>query len=251
MKNIIILGSGRSGTSMVAGLFAKSGYFFGGIPYRARYSNPKGFFETKEVNGINETIIAQLTPQRPPVIGDLFFRKRPTSGQRWLDKVALDVEVDAPLEIQNKISRLVENEPYCFKDPRFCYTLPVWRPHLKNHLFICVFRDPATTVESILKECSQVQYLSSLSIDETEAMKVWVLMYKHILEKHSREGEWLFVHYDQAFDGDMLRKISTRAEVDVDICFPEVCFNRTVPKNEASKEANLIYEELCSLSCLK
>jgi len=44
MKNCIILGSGRSGTSMVAGTLAKSGYFMGDNLYPARESNPKGFF---------------------------------------------------------------------------------------------------------------------------------------------------------------------------------------------------------------
>jgi len=58
MKNCIILGSGRSGTSMLAGCLAKSGYFMGDNLYPAREANPKGFFEDPEINAINEMLIA-------------------------------------------------------------------------------------------------------------------------------------------------------------------------------------------------
>ena len=48
MKNIFITGSGRRGTSMLAGLFSQAGYFFGDKLYPPREANPKGFFERPE-----------------------------------------------------------------------------------------------------------------------------------------------------------------------------------------------------------
>lgn len=43
MYNIIILGSGRSGTSMMAGTLAKAGYFMGERLLPRNNANPKGF----------------------------------------------------------------------------------------------------------------------------------------------------------------------------------------------------------------
>ena len=74
MRNCIILGSGRSGTSMVAGSVAGAGYHMGDQLHAARISNPKGFFESSEINDINEALLA-------PSMGEV---SRLGSGQRWL-----------------------------------------------------------------------------------------------------------------------------------------------------------------------
>ena len=50
VKNCLILGSGRSGTSMIAGILHKAGYFMGDNLYPPRSANPKGFFENWEIN---------------------------------------------------------------------------------------------------------------------------------------------------------------------------------------------------------
>jgi RNA-directed DNA polymerase len=48
--NILILGCGRSGTSMVAGTLASGPWYLGDNYIRPRVSNPKGFFEDSLVN---------------------------------------------------------------------------------------------------------------------------------------------------------------------------------------------------------
>ena len=182
---------------MVAGTLARCGYFMGERLYEPRESNPKGFFESPDINGINESILAAVLPSRPPVIGRWFFRDRPVRRQRWLARVPLGTCMPSPVSIDSRIARLVAREPYCFKDPRFCYTLSVWRPFLKNVVFVCVFRDPATTAASIMKECVEAPYLLDLSMTSSIAIEVWTLMYQHILRVHRNEGEWVFVHFDQ------------------------------------------------------
>ena len=52
MKNSIVLGCGRSGTSLLAGAIARAGAFVGEDPYPARDANPMGFFESADVNGV-------------------------------------------------------------------------------------------------------------------------------------------------------------------------------------------------------
>lgn len=245
MKNIIILGSGRSGTSMVAGLFAQAGYFFGGTVYPPRHSNPKGFFETKAVNDINEEILARVVPRRPVLIGNLIFRSRPGKSQRWLARVPLNTEFTFDCDISDRIKRLTDTTPFCFKDPRFSYTLPVWRPCLDNNVFLCVFRHPAVTVTSILRECATAGYLKDLRITPASALNVWSLMYTHILQKHAGRGSWMFIHYDQVFDSRVMEKVAAVIDVDIDYSFPEKELNRSAPMIAVDGRAMDIYRRLC------
>src|ERR1043165_10164717 len=90
MKNCLILGSGRSGTSMAAGSLAKAGYFMGENLIAARKSNPKGFFEDVEVNMINEELLGYVVPARKHLLGIEFFPSRPVEGQRWLSCVPVE-----------------------------------------------------------------------------------------------------------------------------------------------------------------
>lgn len=59
MHNCLILGCGRSGTSLTAGLLNKAGCFFGSSPIDVSEANPKGFYEDHLVNYVNEQILAE------------------------------------------------------------------------------------------------------------------------------------------------------------------------------------------------
>ncbi len=154
MHNILILGSGRSGTSMVAGTLAKAHYYMGSRFVPPRDSNPKGFFEDHEINDINEAILKRVVPHRPRYIGRILFRKRLGYMQKWLARVPLHANIPSWPGIEQRIRRAVQSEPFCFKDPRFSYTLPVWRPFLRHTRFICVFRHPASTAHRSQKTLS-------------------------------------------------------------------------------------------------
>ena len=161
MKNIIIMGSGRSGTSMVAGCFANSGYFMGDNLWNACESNPKGFFEDREINEINEVLLEPDIPKRIHFFGKCFFRHRPVKWQRWLACLPPDFKPAYCPVTSERIKTILQRQPYCFKDPRFSYTLPIWTPLLKNAVFICVFREPGRTAHSIYKECLERWYLAN------------------------------------------------------------------------------------------
>lgn len=248
MRNVIILGSGRSGTSMVAGTLAKCGYFMGRNLLPANESNPKGFFEDVEVNGINEEILSHVVPKRPPIFGKWFFRHRPLPWQRWLSQVPVGKSMVSSPSISERIRKLTEKEPFTFKDPRFSYTLPVWRPFLRNTVFLCVFRHPAITAQSIVKECRADERLHSISIDFRKALKVWSLMYQHILQIHRDEGKWLFLHYDQVLTNLGLQRIETFLQAPVDRSFPEISLCRTVSNSSVPNDIQNVYHKLCELS---
>jgi hypothetical protein len=243
------MGSGRSGTSMIAGMLAKADYFLGNNLYPARDSNPKGFFEDPEINDINETILSQITLRRPPIIGNFILKSIPTYGQRWLSRIPLNTTFTLDEFIRKRISLATSRVPFCYKDPRFSYTLDVWRPFLKNAVFICVFRHPAITAQSIIKEVKTAKYLKNFRISFQGALKVWAQIYLHILEKHIKEGTWLFVHYEQGLSKEINRKLETILSVKVDHSFADPSLKRTrVDHKIRNPKINRIYNRLCQLA---
>lgn len=251
LKNVIVLGSGRSGTSMAAGILSGSGFYMGSNIYPASISNPKGNFESWEINGINERLLAQVVPGRPPLLGRWIFHERPTVGQRWLAHVPLETAIPCPPKIKERIRKVVQKSPFCFKDPRFSYTLPAWRPFLKNVVFICIFREPTITATSILKVCKDAPYLRDFLINFDRVLEIWCLMYRHILEMHRYEGQWLFLHYDQLLKGDGLDRLERFVGTEINRDFPDVLLNRSIPKETASLEAKWIYKQLCIVACME
>ena len=51
------MGSSRSGTSLTASLFRNSGYFYGNELLPPSVSNPKGYYEDRDINLLNNQLI--------------------------------------------------------------------------------------------------------------------------------------------------------------------------------------------------
>lgn len=265
MKNVIILGSGRSGTSMVTGTLSNVGYFMGENLWESRASNPKGFFEDREVNEINEDLLAPVVPSRLHIRGSdrlnlpirELFRHHPIDRQRWLARIPLKTRVLSTPDIDARIRSVVKHTPYCLKDPRFSYALSAWKPHLaEDTVFVCVFRDPASTASSILKECVSVPHLKDpykgIKISRKHALGIWHLMYRYILEKYYEEENWLFLHYNQALTTEGLAKLSSFVDAPVDYDFPDSKIRRTFSKNtKIPKNILTTYKTLCQLANYK
>ena len=237
-RSVLVLGSGRSGTSMLAGTLARSGWYAGEDPYPGRDSNPKGFFETREINGLNEHLLAGVQPRE----SDL------RAWQRWLAEVELDPRFDVPADLRERMRRLAERRPFVFKDPRFCYTLPAWRESLGDFGRLCIFREPLRTAASILKECRSQEYLAGLAMDEARALRVWTRMYEHVLERHADEGDWLFLHCDQVLTEAGLDRLEAFLGAPVARDFPDAALQRERTEEPAAGRTQEVYERLCELS---
>jgi hypothetical protein len=138
--------------------------------------------------------------------------------------------------------------PFCFKDPRFCYTLAAWRPFLPDTVFCCVFREPARTANSIVKECQTADYLAGLPMDFPGAVEVWTLMYRHILEAHRQDGEWVFLHYDQLFQPTGPERLEAALGARVDRRFPDPGLKRSPAEGPIGPDTLGAYQELCRLA---
>ncbi len=238
MRSCIILGTGRSGTSMVTGALASAGYFMGTDLHPARASNPKGFFESNAINELNEQLLAPVIPNEQG-LGE---------GQRWLGFPASGQEVKAPAELAQRMQSALGEGPYCHKDPRFCFTLPAWRGLLGDARLVCVFRHPALTAQSMLEECKRASYLTNLELDSEHIFQLWIAAHREILEKQMSQGEWLFLHYDQVLSESGLERLGSFLDVAVDADFPDSKLRRTQIELEAPPEALEIYERLCELA---
>lgn len=251
MRNCIILGSGRSGTSMLAGLFRQAGYFMGDQHVPPREANPLGFFEDREINAINEELLSSVTPPRPtgPLRALPVLRRRLAFSQRWLAEVPVNKTCKVtPTLTQRMEVQVATHENYCFKDPRFCYTLPAWRPHLRDTVYLCVFRDPTQTAMSMLREAREAPYLKNVRLDYDRALRVWLLMYRHVLERHCLKGDWLFVHYDQVVNGAAVAAVERAVGARLDAAFPDETISRSRPAGECPAEVARVYRRLLELS---
>ena len=219
--------------------------------YAPRDSNPKGFFEDPEINSINESILAATVGPRVRLWNIEMFKSRPLLGHRWIARVKLHPRLISNPGIEGRIKRIVCRSPYCIKDPRFSYTLPVWRPFLTNHVFLCIFREPEATAASMVKEVSDVRRDQGILnyISYRQAISVWACMYGNILEIHRHEGNWLFVHYNQILKGESLDKIENFTGASIDRSFPDFRFRRSmILRPTRQKTIRHMYFTLCALA---
>lgn len=252
MRNVIILGSGRSGTSMTAGILARCGYFMGNRVYPADVANPRGYFEDGEINQVNENILAPVTFKKPKgLIGRTLFRNIPGDQQRWLARIPQGTTIRMPSHLEPKVKSILSNVPFCLKDPRFSYTLPAWWPYLENTVFIVVFRHPKVTAASIVKEYERERRssLKDFYIDFNGAVQIWECMHQHIIDNYQKLGrEWRFFHYNQFFESKTYELIDSLLGVKSNREFADRKYNRTTSEKVIRNSVIKLYEHLCQLA---
>jgi hypothetical protein len=242
MRDCVVIGCGRSGTSLAAGILSRSGYDPGAGVLPPDRGGPTGFFEARAVNRINETLLARHDDRFLHTAG---YSRPLRPGERWLAVLPADAEIaPPPQELRAAMRSAKPSSPYCCKDPRFGYTLPSWRPLFDGALYLCVFRHPVATARSISGE---VRY-GDLTVKIDTAFEIWKAVYARVLERHTREGQWLFVHYEQLLDGSALDRLSRALDAALDSSIVNPALYRSRPDGAAPHEAQDLYEELCALA---
>jgi hypothetical protein len=240
VRDCVILGCGRSGTSLAAGLVAGAGYNCGEDLLPADDGGPTGFFEARGVNAINEALIS-------PHDGDLprgGYSRPLDDGERWLAVFPETAQPEATAELRHDMAVAIPPSPYCLKDPRFSYTLEAWRPLFEGALFVCVFRHPAATATSIAKE---VRY-GDLTVDMGRSLDIWKAAYRRVLDRLVRHGDWLFLHYEQLLDGAGVDRLARALGVRLDPGFADPNLQRSPPTGPVAPDCAPTYAELCALA---
>lgn len=253
MKNVVILGSGRSGSSMVAGSLRRAGYYMGFGLKEGTPSNPLGYFESAEINDINEDLLRPVAAglAGKPIAGWRVPYPSLAKDQHWLACLPPEAEVPPIPGVEARLAAAAAHVPFCFKDPRFSYTLPLWRPHLgPDTVFVCVFREPGRTVNSMVKDAREQEYLRGLDLAPWFAFRVWIRMYERIVRVHRRRGRWLFLHYDQVARGGGLRRLARALGAPVDFAFPAPSLKRSADGGRVPRQARILYWKMKFLSWL-
>jgi hypothetical protein len=233
---------------MLAGMLHSAGYYMGDQLLPPTSSNPRGYFEDRTINKLNEDLLVQLQPVRPFGRRRHLYPWRLAYGHHWLAVLNLKATVRATPEIAAQMRNIASQRPFCFKDPRFCYTLDAWRPMLGDAVFLCVFREPGRTAASMMTDSHEQTYLTELKLTRRRALRAWTSMYRHVLEKHRQEGQWLFVHYDQILDGSAISEIESVTEAKVDAGFADAGLKRSQDSGSLPRRTSQVYRRLCTLA---
>lgn len=252
--NVFILGAPRSGTSLMAGVLSGAGYLRGENQMPADERNPHGYFESLDVNFINEEILKPIVRRMPIAIWRFLqargwqgltrglFPMLTPYGKRFLAHIPPDTAIPKPTaEHLERMRLMVSSQPFCLKDPRFSYTLNHWRGLAPDSRMICMFRDPCVTAHSMIR------YPWPFTPDK--ALRTWKSMYEYVLANHAAEGKWLFVHYEQLMNGERWNEIETFTNAPTNREFIDPEANRSQPVDcPRDAEVEGLYRRLCELA---
>jgi hypothetical protein len=178
VRNVVICGAPRSGTSMLAEIFMRAGYHPGRDFIPPSPSNPHGFFEDIRVNRMNDDLLAELTPGHHdgPLPRSLW----------WMESF------DGPVGARDvaRCRELVPPAPFVMKDPRFVYTGPAWTAAwtaASSAPLVIVMVRPIDDVTRSLASMAARQpehfaAVASLRADFTARVRsMWDAMYRSVL----------------------------------------------------------------------
>ncbi len=193
-RSVVVLGAGRSGTSLVAGLLADAGLDPGRDLIPPSPANPTGYYESVAVNRLNDDLLAaglhRSVVEVPRRLG-------------WLAAIPGAPDAAATGDQRGRMRALLPPAPFCIKDPRLSYTLGAWRPVLPAGTgFVCVFRDPGRVVESVRRDAVRdPDYYRGYDPAPVTVLAAWACAYRAILGHHATTGDWLFVDADALVTG--------------------------------------------------
>jgi hypothetical protein len=242
-RNVVVVGSGRSGTSLVAGLVATAGHHLGRHLVRANEANPKGFFEDYRTLLTNEKLLAPFTTELPsPRYSQRPIYPEPLRDlQRWLAVLWPEETVPPRPDLESAMRACLTAAPWCRKDPRFCHTLPAWEPLFGDAVRVCVFREPNRTANSMVSLAAQQRVKLSFE----GALEVWASCYLQVLRRHRHTAEWLFVHYDQVLDGSGIPRLARAVGASLDAGVVDPALRRSPAAGRWPAAVDEIYRELC------
>jgi len=211
---ICILGSSRSGTSMVTRLLNLCGLYLGPreqIAGAHERSNPAGYWENLAIQAFNEELLNHL--------GGAWFDP-PDTAPGWSQERDIDSFRERALAL---VAPLAQVEPWGWKDPRNSLTLEFWQSLLPGLIVVVCLRNPLEAATSIRKAVIG----SDLDVPVRElnyAIDLWSRYQRRIWEL-LEPGSYLVTHYESYFH-------DPRAELSRLLAFLEI-----TPSDAAVNEA--------------
>lgn len=177
---VVVLGSGRSGTSLVMQVLQGLGMFVSECMNEASVANPNEPFEDKEIFDLQSLLVNQLGSSASiPLPED------------WLEE---KVAISALSLLENIIRNRTEGAKgiFGFKDPKTSIFLPLWiKVFNKLKLvpkYVLAVRNPNATVASFAKQYGHPPHMAEL-----------VLLVRLVEALESTGGDCFIVHYEDWF----------------------------------------------------
>ena len=261
ISGFFVLGAGRSGTSLLTAMLRTEGLYQGSVhSIQPRDANPMGFYEDWEINAINDQILAAGVKARtmasPRWHGHSSPKDtnidQPGGAQHWLLRWPLDQGLCATASQQRDMARLMRPAPFCFKDPRFSYTLDLWiealpAAHREKLRSICVFRRPEAVVESLLRELRTEPKLHNVAVSVQGAFSIWWHHYAWILQRLAgqRRQHTLMLDYDDLFTAAGQRSLERFSGRAIRRELPQASLNRSAGNTlQRPSDCNELYQQL-------
>jgi hypothetical protein len=173
VTSVVIAGAPRSGTSMLAEAFVRAGHRAGDRLIPASPENPNGFFESLDVNAANDDLLAALETVEGTV--------RPPRHLWWLGAFVGPTAPDDGADTAPQRNRLVPDDPFVLKDPRFSHTMPSW-PMLSSALRIVMVREPSEVAASVRSMSAVVRSTPPFEASTAHCGAMWTATYASALE---------------------------------------------------------------------
>jgi hypothetical protein len=183
---MLVVGSGRSGTSLFTGIMHRLGFHVPQPEVTADSTNPRGFAEPKWVVDFHDALLGRARVQ----VADA----RPSAWAQTA-KVAIDDDVRRTLR-EWLAAEFEKNDHVVIKDPRLSWFLPLWRQCAVDvgsaPKYATVLRHPAAVIESKQRSYGNWQ-------GDVERTAGWI---NQVLftERATRDGPRAFVKYQDLLD---------------------------------------------------
>jgi hypothetical protein len=195
---VLVAGSGRSGTSLFAGILQRFGFRVPQPEVPADDTNPRGFAESQWVVDFHARLLKKARVQ----VSDA----RPAAWARTAD-VCLDDAVERELRTW-LAGQFREADDIVIKDPRLSWFLPLWRRCAEEigaaPRFVTMLRHPAAVIDS------KRRWYGGWQGDVGRAAG-WINQ-TLFTERATREAPRVFVRYDDLLD-DWTRTVGEVGEV--------------------------------------
>ena len=186
-RPLFILGLPRSGTSMVAGILKKTGFWCGST-LNGDGNNPKGYFEHKVVR--EQIIKPMLTAMDCDPLG---VRRLPD-----LDALESQPKLKRRLYEVLKSDGYRDQRPWLYKDAKLTLLWPLFREAFPEARWLIVKRD----VDSFVGSCLRTSFMRQHSSDP-EFWRAFADAYDQRIEALKSEADQIYeVYTPDFFSGD-------------------------------------------------
>jgi hypothetical protein len=203
-KLVLVLGMGRSGTSMLTGLLSLCGARLPGNLLASDAHNERGYFESLDVLGMNEFFLNCL--------GLDFFD---TSFRLQEGEIADDGASALTRRISKFLARYEDCPLLVVKDPKIVPLLRYWLPTATGAGWDVKIAVPVRHPREVGASLAQAQ---GKPVDHDFSDALWI-KYNLLAERDTRDYPRVFVTYDQLLaDGrGQLKRIATALDLELDL----------------------------------